>query len=212
MRRAAEKRRIVLFVEGDAETMTLSSFFHKWIDPQLPAQTKVGFIVENFKGINKYLDQLETQLDLNLNRGRANFVVGIVDLYGLPSQIDLSKCLTRKDKVQSARQQILQHVPAKLRKRFRLHFAVHEFEAWLLAYPEKWPQSIRDQITKKAPEDVNFNEPPAKFVKRLLRGSYKKTVMGRNILRTADPQIAIDKCPYLKLLAEDLLQIAKALV
>ena len=58
---------------------------------------------------------------------------------------------------------------------------------------------------------MNFHEPPAKFLKRILGGRYKKTVVARNILPYVDPKVAIDKCPYLRLLAEDLLKVAKGL-
>lgn len=58
---------------------------------------------------------------------------------------------------------------------------------------------------------MNSNEPPAKFLKRILDGRYKKTVYAKNLFPIVDPQIAIDKCPFLKLLADDLLEIAKRL-
>ena len=58
---------------------------------------------------------------------------------------------------------------------------------------------------------MNFEEPPAKFLKRLHRGTYRKTVQAKNIFPKVNPQFAIDKCPYLKVLADDLLRIANAL-
>jgi hypothetical protein len=80
-----------------------------------------------------------------------------------------------------------------------------------LAYPEHWPAKVRDRIKKRPPEQVNFNEPPAKFLKQILGGEYKKTVHARNLFPKVDPQSAIDKCPFLKWLAKDLLAIAKRL-
>ena len=149
---------------------------------------------------------------LYLDEGGANFVVGLVDLYGLPSsRIDLSGCASIQDKVSAARRQIKRLVPDDLKSRFHQHFAVHEVEAWLLAYPKKWPSEVRDQIRKRPPEQVDFDEPPAKFLKRILGGRYKKTVHAKNLFPNVDPQVAIDACPFLKLLAEDLLEIAKRL-
>lgn len=84
-------------------------------------------------------------------------------------------------------------------------------EAWLLAYPERFPSEIRSQIAKRKPEAVNFTEPPAKFLKRLMRGEFKKTVYAKNIFPYVDPQVAIDQCPFLKLLVDDLLEVAKRL-
>jgi hypothetical protein len=115
------------------------------------------------------------------------------------------------EKVRTARAYIRNLVPRQFWQRFRQHFAVHEVEAWLLAYPEKWPAEIRPQITRRPPEEVNFREPPAKLLKKLLGGRYKKTVHARNLFPNVDPQVAIEQCPFLKLLAEDLLLIAKKL-
>jgi hypothetical protein len=211
-----KSRRIALFVEGDTERgdsrrKTLPVFFHKWLDPQLPEHGKVGIQAVRFQGVSNYLDDLAKKVELYLTEGRANFVVGLVDLYGLPpGRVDLSACATVREKVIAARRTIRALVPAEFANRFRQHFAVHEVEAWLLAYPERFPAEKRSQITKRPPEEVNFNEPPAKFLKRVL-GSYQKTVYARNIFPFVDPQIAIDNCPFLRLLASDLLEIAKRL-
>ncbi len=65
--------------------------------------------------------------------------------------------------------------------------------------------------SKRAPEQVNFGEPPAKFLKRVLGGRYKKTTTAMNLFPKVDPQIAIDRCPHLKILAHDLLRVARLL-
>ena len=204
-------RRIALFVEGDTER-TLPAFFHKWLDPQLPEKSKVGITAVKFQGVSNFLDEVPKKVESYLNEGRANFVVGLVDLYGIPSyRIDLSTYASIRQKVSAARRYIRHLVPSQLRDRFRQHFAVHEVEAWLLAYPERWPATVREQIQKRPPEQVDFKEPPARFLKRILGGRYKKTVHAKNLFPEVDPQSAIDTCPFLKLLAEDLLTIAKRL-
>jgi hypothetical protein len=211
-----ESRQIALFVEGDTERgearrRTLPRFIHKWLDPQLPEERKVGITAVKFHGVSNYLDDLQKKVALYLDGGRANFVVGLVDLYGIPaSRIDLSQCTTIKDKIIGARAYMRNLVAKQHRQRFRQHFAVHEVEAWLLAYPEEWPAEVRAQITKRPPEQVNFREPPAKFLKRIL-GRYKKTTTAMNLFPKVDPQIAIDKCPHLKLFMMDLLLLAKLL-
>ena len=213
--RQTQKRRIALFVEGDSERgdarrKTLPVFFHKWLDPQLPALSKVGIQAIKFQGVSDFLDNVGKKVELYLTEQRANFVVGLVDLYGIPpDRIDLSKSGTIIEKVSAARKHIRSLVAPEFRDRFRQHFAVHEIEAWLLAYPGKWPVEVREQIQKRPPEQVNFKEPPAKFLKRILGGKYKKTVYAKNLFPAVDPQIAIDKCPFLKLRAEDLLEISK---
>ena len=212
-----KSRRIALFVEGDSERgearrKTLAVFFHKWLDPQLPKGSKVGITPVKFQGVSNYLDDLPQKIALYLDYQRANFVFGLVDLYGIPpSRIDLSEYGSVKEKVIAAREYIRKLVPERYRGRFRQHFAVHEIEAWLLAYPQEWPVEIRAQLTRRDPEEVNFTEPPAKFLKRLLGGSYKKTTHALNLFPKIDPRVAIDKCPYLRLLATDLLDIANRL-
>ncbi len=204
-------RRIALFVEGDTER-TLPKFFSKWLAAQLPGTSRIGITAVKFQGVSDFLDEMPKKVELHLDGGRANVVVGLVDLYGIPKdRIDLSKHAAISQKVSAARQYIQSLVPTRFSKRFFQHFAVHEVEAWLLAYPDKWPAKVRSQITKRPPEEVNFNEPPAKFLKRVLGRKYKKTVAARKLFPTVDPQTAIDKCPYLKLLTDDLLRIAKRL-
>lgn len=210
-------RRVALFVEGDTERgearrRTLSAFFHRWLDPQLPSASKVGITPVKFQGVSNYLDDLPQKVALYLDDGRANFVFGLIDLYGIPvSRIDLSKYSTIQEKVKAGRAQIRALVPQEYRERFRQHFAVHEIEAWLLAYPEQWPAEVRSQITKRPPEQVDFNEPPAKFLKRILGGRYKKTTTAMNVFPRVDPQGAINQCPHLKHLVEDMLAVARLL-
>jgi len=208
----------MLFVEGatergDARRKTLPAFFRKWLDPQLPELSRVGIRAVKFQGVSNYLEDLGDKLGQYLESGEATYVFGLVDLYGLPpDRFDFSRCSTLADRVRAARRVIRSLVPDRFQACFRQHFAVHEVEAWLLAYPEKWPPHIRSQIEKRRPEEVNFGEPPAKFLKRLLGGRYRKTVHAKNILPKVDAQIAIDKCPYLRALAHDLLQVAKRLL
>ena len=204
MAKARQKsRKIALFVageteRGDARQKTLPVFFKKWLDPQLPDHGKVGIQAIKFQGVSNYLDDLPKMVELHLTDRRANFVFGLVDLYGLPpDRFDFSNCATVKDKVIAARKAIRRLVPAEFSQRFHQLFSVHEVEAWLLAYPERFPPKVRSQIKKRPPEDVNLNEPPAKFLKKLLGSTYKKTVFAKNIFPNVDPQIAIDKCPYL---------------
>ena len=112
-------RRIALFVEGDTEggevrQKTLPAFFHNWLDPQLPKLGKVGIQAVKFKGVSNYLDDLPGKVEAFLDDGKANCVFGLVDLYGLPKRIDLSRCESVAQKVTAARQQIRRLVPERL--------------------------------------------------------------------------------------------------
>lgn len=59
---------------------------------------------------------------------------------------------------------------------------------------------------------MNFDEPPAKLLERLyrekLRKSYKKVIDGANLFAALKPEIAYEKCPALKRLMDDMLQLA----
>lgn len=215
MAKQGHSRRIALFVEGDTESgearrRTLPTFFHKWLDPQLPPGKRVGIHAVKFHGVSNYCDDLAQKVELYLEERKANFVFGLVDLYGIPShRVDFSDCNGVAQKVAKARRVLTSLVPAEYRNRFAQHFAVHEVEAWLLAYPDEWPAEIRDQIRRRPPEQVNFNEPPAKFLQRLLGRKYRKMVEAMNKFPRVDPQIAINACPNLRNLADDMLLIAK---
>jgi hypothetical protein len=210
------QRRIALFVEGDTERgdarrRTLPTFFHKWLDPQLPVGRRVGIQAVNFGGVGNFLADVADEVEAYLDAGRANFVVGLVDLYGLTDHINLSNSSTVAERIKKSRQHIRGLIAPHYQTRFRQHFAVHEVEAWLLAYPERFSSEVRPQIEKRPPEQVNFHEPPAAFLKRLLGRRYKKTVMAMNVFPFVDPRQAIGKCPFLKLLADDLLRLAQGL-
>jgi hypothetical protein len=43
------------------------------------------------------------------------------------------------------------------------------------------------------------------------RGHYKKTTTAMNLFPIVDPKVAVQKCPYLRLLMEDLLRVAQIL-
>lgn len=66
-----QSRRIALFVEGDTERgdahrKTLPTFFHRWLDPQLPKGSRVGITAVKFQGVSNYLDDLAQKIVLYL--------------------------------------------------------------------------------------------------------------------------------------------------
>src|SRR5258708_39616367 len=115
----AGNRRIALFVEGKTER-AVPQFLHRWLDPQLPAAGKVGIRSVRFEGIGNYLDDVAQKVEIYLRERRANVVVGLVDLYGLPpNRINLSALTTLRDKVRAAGTYIRNLVPAHLRPYLR---------------------------------------------------------------------------------------------
>src|SRR5208337_5107632 len=56
----------------------------------IPSASKVGITPVKFQGVSNYLDDLPQKVALYLDDGRANFVFGLIVLYGIPvSRIDL---------------------------------------------------------------------------------------------------------------------------
>lgn len=90
-----------------------------------------------------------------------------------------------------------------------------KIEAWLLSDVDIFPPDVRKDLTagSNAPEQVNFNNPPAQVLKRAFRDRlgrrYRKAVDGPNLFRLLDPDRAYAKCPYLKAMLESMLALAK---
>jgi hypothetical protein len=96
--------------------------------------------------------------------------------------------------------------------RFRQHFAVHETEAWLLSGEKLFPPAIGVRLPKTPPEGINFLNPPATLLQALylkhLSRNYGKRIDGADLFKRLDPSVAYDRCPYLKLLLDDVLALA----
>lgn len=202
--------KLVLFVEGHTEKRVLGSFFKRWLDPQL--SRPVGIKIVRFEGWNEYYREIATKVSLNLS-GRAGEDViagiGLLDLYG-PTFYP-GNARTVEERYDWARRHLEQRVG---HSRFRQHFAVHETEAWLLPHPDL-PREVRSALPGRCahPERVNFDEPPAKLLSRLywekLGRTYRKVIDGSNLFQTLAPEQASAKCPYLKRMLDDLLDLAR---
>jgi len=211
-RAIGERRRIVLLVEGESEAGVIGNWFQRWIVAQNVGPHPVGITARNMGGVDRYLTDLGSVVDQYLSEHRAQFLVGIVDLYGLPkTRLSLPGSLTVPALVNRATESIERLVSARCRSRFAQHFAVLEFEAWLLAYPEQWPLAVRSRVTGRAPESINFDEPPSKLLRKVLSSSFRKTVDARRILAKVDLSVAIAKCPFLKQLSDHLISLAPRL-
>jgi hypothetical protein len=202
--------KLVLFVEGHTER-ALPAFFKRWLDACLPQP--VGVRAVRFTGWRDYYDEIATKVDLNLSgKAGADVVagIGLLDLYG-PDFYPKSAA-TPADRYSWAKK----HLEDKVgHSRFRQHFAVHETEAWLLAAPEILPREVRTALPPRSarPEEVNFDEPPAKLLARLyqekLSRSYKKVIDGGDLFRTLPPEQAVEKCPNLKVLLNEMLELVQ---
>jgi len=204
--------KFVLFVEGHTERKALPEFLKRWLDARLPQ--RVGIKVVRFEGWRDYCDEIAKKVELNLGgKVGADVVagIGLLDLYG-PTFYPPNKT-TATERYEWAKTRLEQDVA---HPRFRQHFAVHETEAWLLAEPKILPGAVSKALPGKChqPESVNFNEPPAKLLERLYKEKlgrpYKKLIDGANLFADLSPDVAQDRCPYLRQLLQDMLTLAQA--
>jgi hypothetical protein len=202
--------KFVLLVEGETEARVLPDFFSRWLTPQL--SKKVGFQADNFGGSGHFQRGYVQKANKYLSSPAANeiiAVIGIVDLFGLEFPASCGSLRERYDWASKTFEERVRH------SKFRMFFAVHETEAWILGVPAVLPKEVRDALPKTAkdPESVNFNEPPAKLLNRLyqdkLNRRYKKIVDGANLFRALDPREVEEKCRHLRKMLHALLAMAR---
>jgi hypothetical protein len=202
--------KFILLVEGQTERGAVAEFVKRWLDPQL--SQPVGIQVVPFDGYAELVRKMATKARMHLEGPRRSEVVGVVgllDLYG-PTFYPADKT-GADERFAWGKDHFEREVGLD---KFRLFFAVHEFEAWLLSQPDIFPREIKDALRKVAqPEKVNFNLPPAKLLDRIYKEktkrNYKKTTYGKQLFAKLDPAVAVGKCPYLKSLLDEMLCLAR---
>lgn len=200
----------VLFVEGETEAKALPSFLKRWLDPRLSQPVGVKVVTE--KGWARYLKDIPVKVALHLggHTGRDTIgAIGLLDLYG-PTFYPAGQANPAQRRAW-AKQWIEKQVGSD---RFRQHFAVHEVEAWLLAAPQIFPHPLPGLLAGRAghPETVNFDEPPARLLDKLYRQRlsrpYRKVIDGADLFRALPPETAYTRCPSLRALLDDMLEMA----
>jgi uncharacterized protein DUF4276 len=200
--------KFMLFVEGDTEKI-LPNLLKRWLDPRLPAP--VGIRVIGFEGVSDYYAGIRKRVELSLDEKPGAEVIaaiGLLDLYGFYPADNRP----RAERYAWAKAHVEDIVK---NRRFRQHFAVHETEAWLLADPEIFPREVKGTLPRgiSRPETVNFDNPPARLLGRLyqekLGRKYRKVIDGAKLFRLLSPELAYEKCPALKALLDDMLELAR---
>lgn len=203
--------RFVLFVEGYTEREAVGPFLKRWLDPQL--DQPVGIRVVRFNGWRHLVDDIATRARIHLDGPKGSEVIaaiGLLDLYG-PDFYPPDR-----DSAEERRLWAVQELERRVdHPRFRMFFAVHELEAWILSQPENLPHAVREALPSKVnqPESIDFDEPPAKLLDRLYEArtgrSYKKRTYGRNLFDKLDPAIASQKCLHLAEMLDYMLTAAR---
>ncbi|MEX2120204.1 MAG: DUF4276 family protein [Pirellulales bacterium] len=203
--------KFLLLVEGETEKRAIPDFLKRWLDRNLTQ--RVGIQPIRFRGHAHFMREMAIKARMHLHGPKQDeliAVLGLLDLYGPDYPEDLTTAEQRQAwGVRHCEKQVNDD-------RFRMFFAVHEVEAWLLSQPENFPEKVRNAFPTKVanPEMVDFEEPPAKLLDRIykqrLKKGYKKTVNGRELFAKLSPAVAREKCPYLQAMLDEMLEMAKA--
>lgn len=203
--------KFVLFVEGHTEKKAVRLFLKRWLDLQLSA--KVGIQTVRFAGWSGMIKDSPKKARMYLSGPDADEVIGVIGLLDLCGpDIYPSGKTTAKERLEWATQYIHSKVAEE---RFRIFFAVHEIEAWLLSDPTIFPSPIRSAFPSRLgnPEEINFDKTPYRFLNEIYQRhtgrKYKKVVDGIELFRRLNPEIAYNKCAQLKRMLDEMLRMAK---
>lgn len=201
--------RFVLLLEGPTEK-AIPAFLKRWLDERL--DPKVGIQASKpAGGCCRLVEDMPKKANMHLSDPKAEDLIGVVgllDLYGLAHPPGL---VSSRERLDWWTNEIERKVSSS---RFRVFFAVHEIEAWLLSQPEIFPREVQAELADKIkdPERVDFDEPPAKLLQRVYRRvtgrEYKKVTQGTELFRKLDPNVASSKCSQLKRMLDHMLDAA----
>jgi hypothetical protein len=159
-------------------------------DGRIPTGGKLKRVVENL---------------LNDKKRPADAVIALTDVYTgtIPPEFPTAE---------DARTKMREWVGDE--KRFHPHVALHDFEAWLLAYWAKIKKltGSNHKVPGSKPEKVNHNNPPAHRLADEFRTGpktegYVKTRDAGRILKDEDLMVAINACPELKAFVNTILTL-----
>lgn len=203
--------KFVMFVEGYTEKIALSEFIKRWLDKRL--KKPVGIKIVRFEGCAELIDDVKKKAHMYLDKDKDVIaVISLLDLYGAMSYPENKKtALERYTWGKKLLEEKVNH------RKFMQFFAVHETESWLLSDPSIFPLEIQKTLPGKVktPEEINFNNPPAKLLEKLywkkLKKKYKKPIHGKELFAKLDPEKAYQKCPYFKKMLDEMLNLARKL-
>jgi len=204
--------RFLVFVEGKTEHQVIGAFMRAWLNGKL--EQNVGVQTVNLKGRGAFQTKIAGRVDYHLKQDRHGDIigaVGLLDLYGgaefPPNKTTASE---RYEWGVQHYEDIVGH------RQFRMFFAVHETEAWLLSDPSIFPHGVQDRVQRNCsshPEHVNFDKPPAKWLNEFYLSAtnkaYKKVTDGKNLFARLDAKVVYGKCPYFKRVLDEMLDLAR---
>jgi len=159
--------KFVLMVEGPAEKI-LPDFLKRWLNGKLSQPVKIQTV--NMGGYGNFKRETTKKAKKHLegpDYDKIVAVIGLPDLYGINFYPPDKTTVTQRYNWLKEQFETKVNHP-----KFRLFCAVHEPEAWLFSDPEILPSDVKNFLPAgmKEPEEINFNEPPSKLLKRLYLG------------------------------------------
>jgi hypothetical protein len=222
--RGCNGMRFILFVEGETEELGVAGFLKSYIDSRLV--DKVGITTVRFNGWSELHDNAPKMAAKQLRDPKSDEVTGVIsllDLYG-PTFYprDMATVQQRygwgraymEDRVQRYFRD--NGVSVELAEKYKHFFAVHEIEAWFVSQPSLFRDEVKAALAalKRKPEEINFDAPPCKLLEKLHMQLYKKRYRKTKNALNFFPKLNVDevaaKCPYLKLMLDELVAMAIA--
>lgn len=201
--------KFVLFVEGHTERKAVPEFLSRCLNSRL--HERIGVKTVRYNGWADLLKDLPNRAEMYL-KGPAQrdivAVIALLDLY-LPDP-------NEREVFEKRREQAIDELRDWVdQNRFRMFFAIHEVEAWLLSSPDLFPDPVRKNLESsvKAPEDVNFDKPPSKLLEQLYssnrKKAYKKVTDGKALFGSLNPDIVYLKCPRFREMVDEMVKLAR---
>lgn len=205
---------IHIYCEGETDKHILSFLLDHFQSELRPGKSPVALRVHPLGG-SKYLTDIGKVVTNRIVVEQDPVVFGLIDFYGLINRFPkVAKWEgdPLPQRLEYITNQVKQRIPAAYRPQFHQHFAVHDIEAWLLA--DEGPLQAmfgRPGVGPwHRPETVNLSKPPSAVLAELYRlkgrEAYIKSVNGPSLLSKASPKAILDKCPYFKMLIDDLME------
>jgi hypothetical protein len=198
---------IKIVVEGDTEEL----FVKRWLLPHLRDRglsTRVDVVNSNAKLIGDIADFADSALSAK----SVDFVFFLLDLYPERGEYGFKSSDDLDTKVKKARECLLGRIDKSQRGRARIHFSVHEVEAWVLCNGEGIQRRAGLDHTPsfRSPESVDFENPPKKQLRELwrrgrLKRSYIEKIDGPELIKELDLETVKAACPYFARLVADLM-------
>ncbi|MDZ4818514.1 MAG: DUF4276 family protein [Planctomycetota bacterium] len=204
--------KFVLLVEGDTERRCLQKFIKRWLDPRLQSPVKIQPV--QLKGWGRFRKDAVIKSRLYLAQPKGEGVIGVIALLDLHGPTFFPENLkSSAERYDWGTKWFEKEIASD---RFRMFFAVHELEAWLLSDLAIFPVKARSAFPASTaqPETVNSQTPPSLLIKQIyrerLQQDYKKTATGVSLFESLDPELAAKRCPRLNEMFEVMLDMAQA--